>query len=330
MAVAKGFKQIMIASNGKNIAENPELLKELRKAGLSTIYLQFDGMTQEPYIKARGFNALPLKLKVIEHVRALADGPTIVLVPTTIKGVNDRQIGEMIRFAANNIDVVKGINFQPVSFTGRIDRKTLKERRITIPDVLKAIEQQTSGKIKVSDFYSIPSLVPILDFLKNTKSGVYPELSTHPVCGAGTYVFVEGDELIPITRMINVDEFINLMMEIRGASQLQMVTNITLRLPKLIKIERLRQSKDLIMMLKDILLAGSFESAVAFHSSNLLFIGIMHFMDLYNFDCERIERCCIHYATPDGRIMPFCTYNTIHRSNVEKRFAKPMNAQRCQ
>jgi hypothetical protein len=48
----------------------------------------------------------------------------------------------------------------------------------------------------------------------------------------------------------------------------------------------------------------------------------MHFMDPYNFDLERVQRCIIHYATPDGRLIPFCTMNTIHRQEIERQFAQ--------
>jgi len=48
-------------------------------------------------------------------------------------------------------------------------------------------------------------------------------------------------------------------------------------------------------------------------------------MDPYNFDLERVERCVIHYGTPDGRLIPFCTMNTLHRAGIEKKFAKPLD-----
>ena len=56
---------------------------------------------------------------------------------------------------------------------------------------------------------------------------------------------------------------------------------------------------------------------------NSLFIGAMHFQDSYNYDIERVKRCVIHYATPDGRIIPFCAYNggPTYRTEVEKKFA---------
>jgi len=55
---------------------------------------------------------------------------------------------------------------------------------------------------------------------------------------------------------------------------------------------------------------------------DMMMIGSMHFMDPYNFDLERVQRCIIHYATPDGRLIPFCTMNTIHRREIERQFAQ--------
>jgi hypothetical protein len=66
---------------------------------------------------------------------------------------------------------------------------------------------------------------------------------------------------------------------------------------------------------------GNREAVAEFHRK-ALYIGAMHFMDPYNFDLERVRRCGIHYATPDGRIIPFCTYNALYRSAVERAFAQ--------
>ncbi|MCK4969500.1 MAG: hypothetical protein KAS77_03195, partial [Thermoplasmata archaeon] len=37
----------------------------------------------------------------------------------------------------------------------------------------------------------------------------------------------------------------------------------------------------------------------------------------------RVKRCVIHYAVPDGRIIPFCAYNSgpVFRDEVEKKYA---------
>ena len=59
------------------------------------------------------------------------------------------------------------------------------------------------------------------------------------------------------------------------------------------------------------------------HEQHLM-LSSMHFMDPYNFDLERVQRCVIHYAVPDGRIIPFCTMNSIHRADVEKKLGIPL------
>jgi uncharacterized radical SAM superfamily Fe-S cluster-containing enzyme len=57
----------------------------------------------------------------------------------------------------------------------------------------------------------------------------------------------------------------------------------------------------------------------------MLLISSMHFMDPYNFDLARVQRCCIHYAVPDGRIIPFCTMNSIHRPKIEEKLGIPLD-----
>jgi len=322
LARQKGFKQVMVATNGMVLAHDKSYAKKLAAAGLSTIYLQFDGVTPEPYIKARGFNALPLKKQVIHNVRRAGRKPNIVLVPTLVRGVNDTQIGSIIRFAQENIDVVRGVNFQPVAFTGRISKEELKQQRITIPDMLEMLEEQLNGEIKKEDFYTTPCLVPFIDFLKRTRGECdYPELSTHPVCGVGTYVFKSGFKIIPITKLINVDELLKVMEAFEKGNRAEVAAKVLPRLHKLVRLSRLRVSRPVLDLLKDIILTGSFEAAAKFHR-RLMFIGSMHFMDPYNFDCERVERCCIHYVTPDGRVIPFCSYNTLHRQDIEKKYGR--------
>ena len=71
------------------------------------------------------------------------------------------------------------------------------------------------------------------------------------------------------------------------------------------------------------LVKHNYRTLAALHDK-LLLVGMMHFMDPYNFDLERVQRCCIHYAVPDGRIIPFCTMNSIHRPKIEKELGIPV------
>ncbi|MCD6414272.1 MAG: radical SAM protein [Candidatus Diapherotrites archaeon] len=320
-----GFKEILIASNAVRFSRDYEFTKELAKAGASTIYMQFDGLTPKPYMVARGFNAFPIKVKAIENLRKVRKdigyGPNIVLVPVLVKGVNDDQIGDLIRFAAKNKDIVAGVNFQPVSFTGRINRKKLKEQRFTVTDLFHKMEEQTDGAIKVEDWVSVPALVPILEYLRVSRNpDDYPELSIHPVCGSGVYVIVgDNGELTPLNRILDVKKLLELFKE----GKIKSKKDFLLHLPKLIKLRNIGKAKPLMGAIEKIFTEGSYRAAAEFHK-HVLFIGDMHFQDGYDFDEERIQRCGIHYVIPDGRLIPFCSYNLIHRPLVEKEFSRPI------
>jgi len=331
MAQEFKFTQIQMATNGVELARSLDLCKQLNDAGLHTVYLQFDGVTEEPYIKNRGFNALAIKLKAIENCRN--GGLTSVsLVPTLAKGVNDMQVGDIIRFAADNMDTVKGINFQPISFTGRINKEDMMKKRITIPDLFDLVEEQTDGAITGDDFYPVPFVVPVSHFLMAEEGLPNVEFTVHPHCGTGTYVYIENGKMIPITRFIDVEGLLEHIDELalngdkwigKSLGKIKRIGSLISALPKFIDLEKAPKSVDVKKLFIDVLTEGTGEATKEFHR-HTLFIGSMHFMDLYNMDLERIKRCGIHYATPDGRIIPFCTYNTIHRMEVEKKFSTPL------
>ncbi|NJD78286.1 MAG: radical SAM protein [Candidatus Methanoperedens sp.] len=330
--MAKSFKftQIQMATNGIKLGKNPELCKELLEAGLGTVYLQFDGVTGEPYRIFRGCNTLPIKLKAIENCRA-AGIRSVTLVPTLAKGVNDHQVGDIIRFATNNVDIVKGINFQPISFAGRINKEERLKKRMTIPYLFKLIEEQTHGELTAKDFYPVPFIVPISHFITAEKGFPNVEFTVHPHCGTGTYIYVENGKIIPITRFIDVEGLLEHIDELalsddkwlgKSLNKIKRISSLISSLPKYIDLEKAPKSVDVKKLFIDVL--GGTEEAIREFHHHTLFIGAMHFMDLYNMDLERIKRCGVHYATPDGRLIPFCTYNTIHRVAVEKKFAMPL------
>lgn len=326
LAEELGFAQIQIASNGVRLAKSTEYCKRLKDARLRTVYLSFDGVTPEPYIENVGFNALPVKKKAIENCRNF--GPeSIVLVPTLAKGVNDSQLGGIIRFAAENLDVVKGVNFQPVAFTGRIDQSQREKKRITISDVMKLVEEQTGGEIPCNAWYPVSFVVPISRFLSAMRNIPIPELTAHPHCGAGTYVFYEEGHFIPITNFFDVESFIELLKEITPeingrVSRVLSLAKVIKQVPKFIDEKKGPKSVNTTRMILDLLKKGDMENTSRFHR-NTLFLGTMHFQDLYNIDLERVKKCGVHYATPDGRIIPFCTYNIFHRDSVESKFSVP-------
>jgi uncharacterized radical SAM superfamily Fe-S cluster-containing enzyme len=319
MAKKAGFEHIEVNTNGIRISKDPIFLKKLIDAGLSTLYLQFDGMKPGPYIVARGLDLFDTKLKAIENCRAKGLD-SVVLVPTVVRGVNDDQIGAIIRFAAKNFDVIRGVNFQPVSMAGRINRNKLREMRITIPDVIRLAESQTNGEIKANDFYPIPVVVPISRAVGALKGRRYQEFTTHQECGMATMIFPEGDKLIPITRYANVEKFMSAMEKVYEDALKGSNTRAKMHLLGAARHVKLSMLGSLV---SSVMLHGDYSSLGEF-MRKILLIGIMHFMDPYNFDLDRVRRCTIHYAFPDGKIIPFCTMNSIHRSQLEKALSKPI------
>ncbi|MEM1525294.1 MAG: radical SAM protein, partial [Nitrososphaerales archaeon] len=128
-AKKSGFHHIEVNTNGIRLANSIDYCKKLVDAGACAIYLQFDGVKRETYLKTRGIDLLDVKLKVIENCRKIGFD-AIILVPTIIKGVNDDQLGDIIKFGVANADVVRCVNFQPVSITGRIDYEKRKEQPV--------------------------------------------------------------------------------------------------------------------------------------------------------------------------------------------------------
>ena len=274
-------------------------------------------MTSDVYIKTRGVDLLEVKKKVIENCRKIGFD-AVVLVPTLVRGVNDHQVGDIIKFAAKNADVVRCVNFQPVSICGRIDRGQLRQMRITIPDLMKLAEEQTGGQVKQSDWYPVPFVVPIpkaIGALKHHRYGA--EFTAHPHCGMATYLFVEGDQIVPITRKADVEKFMEKMEEARRLAERGRKLRAKLKMLSALRHVKWGLLRKLIW---PILKTGTYESLRDFHFKSIL-LASMHFMDAYNFDLDRVQRCVIHYGIPDGRIVPFCSMNTIHRPFIERKFA---------
>jgi len=314
-----GFKHVEVNTNGVRLASDPEYAKKLKAAGVSTIYLQFDGLTPDVYKFIRGLDLLETKMKAIENLRQ-AGYNSIVLVVTLVKGVNDHQLGDIIRFAAKNFDVIRCVNVQPVSLCGRLPQQEREKMRITITDFMRLVEEQTSGDIKVSDFYPVPVVVPVSKAVGALKDKRYVEFTAHPHCGMATFVFIEKGKITPITRMGNIEKLTGSLKQVYADAMKGSKSKAKLRLvgsARHIKFSFLRK-----YVLK-VLMEGDYSSLGDFARSALM-VSSMHFMDPYNFDLERVQRCVIHYAVPDGRIIPFCTMNSIHRTEVEKKLGIPI------
>lgn len=318
-----GFSQVQIATNGIRIGKEEGYVETLKDAGLSTLYLHFDGVSPEtnPFLQAH--------LRAIDRCMEARMG--VVLVPTVIRGRNDQEVGDIIRFAARHIRAVRGVNFQPVAFTGAASEDDVEKERVTIPDLTAAIESQTGGVIRQDDFYPVPCVLPISRLAEAYTGKSVVEFTVHQHCGAATYVFVADDEITPVNRIVDVDRFFESIDRMAGTlgkggsiNKYRAMLEGLKDLHGSLKKDPSGKSAEVWRLIAQALISQNFDALREFHW-NALFIGTMHFMDCYNYDTERVRRCCIHYATPDGRLIPFCTYNSgpVYREQVWKKFALP-------
>lgn len=304
----KGIDHVQLNTNGIRISKDLEFTKGVREAGINTLYLSFDGVT--PKTNPKNHWEIP---GVLENCRKAGLG--LVLVPTVIRFVNDHEVGDIVRFGFDNTDVVRGVNLQPVSLVGRITKVERKKLRITIPDVIQRLDEQTKGQITKDDFYPVPTLTNFTRFVEAlTKKPEY-DLSSHFACGMATYVFKDGERMVPITRFVDVEGFLEYLGE--NASELDagkdkylVGAKMVWKIKSFIDREKAPKGFALANTIYNALVKHDYRALGKFHK-NSLFLGMMHFQDKFNLDLERLKRCCIHYAMTDGRIIPFCAFNVI-------------------
>ena len=328
-----GFAQVQVASNGIEFSKSVEFCQKAADAGLNTIYLSFDGISDDVYIQARNRKMFHIKLKVLDNLRQLEHPPSVVLVPTVVKGMNDSQLGKILDFAFENSDIIRGVNFQPVAFTGRITREELEKGRFTLTDLVKGLGDQTGYTVD-SDWYPVPVVAPISKFASIIMGKNMVTFSTHPHCGLATYLFRDDKgNVTPIPRFVDVKKFMTGINELADKAAKSRFKKLQLlKAAKLMsscidesKMPEGMTKKKLVDVLKNVMSDKSKKTLAAF-SWKMMFVGGMHFQDAYNYDISRVERCAIHYATPDLRVIPFCAYNggPEYRNEIEKKFSVPL------
>jgi len=320
----EGVEHIQLNSNAINMAVDPQTAKRVREAGVNTVYMSFDGVT--PRTNPKNHWEAPI---AIENCRQAGLG--VVLVPTVIKTINDHELGGLIRFGQRNMDTIHAVNFQPVSLTGRLSKSEREKYRITIPDCIGRIEEQTNGEVTKESWFPVPSCVPITHFVEALTKRPRYELSIHFACGAGTYVFKDNDKLVPIASFVDLEGMLEYLEE--KADELKAGKNKYLIVAKVLAkmgtfIDRSKQPKGLALskLLFNALVKNDYSALGAFHHKSM-FLGMMHFMDKYNHDEERLRRCDIHYLSPDLRIIPFCAFNVIpewYRDSIQPKYGIPI------
>jgi len=293
-----GYSFIQLNTNGLRLASDKGYVRRLQTAGLSSVFLQFDGVDDEIYRSLRGRALLNQKLKAVKNCRETALG--IVLVPTLVRGVNTDSIGAMVRQALQLAPTVRGIHFQPISYFGRFLRQSNDEGRFTLPELMRCLEEQTGGLVKVGDF--------------SPPGCEHAHCSTH-----ATYMYSAEGNLEPLG---TAKEDSCCAGDLGEGGVRKTVETVSRRwtlscavpffrsapLPKENQcctgnhrdMTRVEEPFDLDIFLQE----GTFRSFT---------ISAMAFQDADNLDLERLRGCCISVISPDGMLVPFCAYNLTSR-----------------
>ncbi len=286
-------RHVLLNTNGLRLARDPEFVRQLASYQ-PTIYLQFDGFTDRTYRELRGVELNEIKRRALDN---LADaGLYAVLVPTVLRGVNDDEIGDILRYALKHPAVI-GVNYQPATFAGRCISNADPLQRITVPDVLTLLEAQTDGLFKMTDFRPVPC--------------------PHPTCSASTYALIRGDQVIPVPRFIDVDNYLDF---VTNRSLPDLSVELQRVLEALWSMTAAGSGKTTDALAR---VAGDTATALSakpeFTPEDFFVIQVHGFMDWHNFEIKRLMKCCVHQLLPDGRAIPFCAYNNLgYREQVRR------------
>jgi hypothetical protein len=244
-------------------------------------------------------------------------------------------VGEIFKFAVENIDVVSGISYQPVSFTGRIPAEDLVKYRYTLGDLAHDIAG-ASGVRPKQDMFPLSVVVPLSQILEALTGKPKIRPSCHTDCAFGTYFLVSPEgKAYAFPQVVNIEGMFSEMNQIAADIRRRGSTNWLnkwldrWRILQMFKRHFNEKAAPPGLTLKRFVrsLQGLVDKNVGrgegekFSYKTLLCAG-MHFQDRYNYDVERVKRCVILYSTPGG-VFPFCTYNCGpgYRSLVEKAYA---------
>jgi hypothetical protein len=321
-----GYFCVQCATNGVLFAQDPELAKEAKSAGLRLAYLQFDGVTNGANGHRKVGNLFDVKLRAIENLHAA--GVDVVLVVTVVGGVNSEQVGPIIDFAIANADKITVVSFQPVSFTGRdedVTDEVRKKQRYTLSHLAHDVKRQTGATEPLRDWFPLSAMGPFSD-LTDMMMGERSDWGAlkcgcHPDCGIGTVLFVNKrtKEMVPLTAFLCLDQLLLDLQEITDSAQGRAATiaELVIALLKNFDAEKAPKGFTFYHLIKQFLSqtgnrgsrVGQYESDANEFEWRLLFVAGMWFQDLFNYDFRRTEMCIIPYGTQMGEIS-FCAYNT--------------------
>jgi uncharacterized radical SAM superfamily Fe-S cluster-containing enzyme len=295
-AKAAPIRHLMVNTNGIRIAEDEDFAKRL--AGYMPdfeIYLQFDSFERQALMSLRGADLRDIRMRALERLNRL--GISTTLVVTLKKGLNDHEIGRIIDFALQQ-PAVRGVTFQPVQAAGRLQHFDPATDRLTLTEVRRKILEQTSV-FRPEDVLPVPC---------------------HPDSLAMAYALKLDGKVVPLTGLIDPAILIE-----GGRNTILYEQDDAVR-EGVFKLFATNHSPDSgARSLRDLLCClPRLDAPRQLGYENIFRVMIMQFIDAYSFDVRSVKKTCVHIVHPDGRLIPFDTYNLFYRDGLEHSRLAPL------
>jgi uncharacterized radical SAM superfamily Fe-S cluster-containing enzyme len=298
LARRKPIRHLMVNTNGVRIAEDPEFARRL--AGYMPdfeVYLQFDSFERDAVLALRGADLRRIREQAIARLNDF--GVNTTLVVTLKKGLNDHEVGAIIRYALAQ-PCVRGVTLQPIQVAGRADSCDPERDRLTLTEVRRAVYEQ-SGVFRAEDVIPVPC---------------------HPDCLAMAYALKVDGSAVPLTGLIDPKILIEggrntIIYEQDADLQARLfATFSTNHSPA----SGARSLRDLLCCLPQVSVPDELGYA------NVFRVLIVQFMDAWSLDVRSVKKSCIHIVHPDGRLIPFDTYNIFYRDEHRRQWADAVEA----
>ena len=277
-----GYRNVELITNGIRVSRRPELLQELARAGLTAVYLQFDGLRADTYRTIRGQDMTDVRARSIAAARAA--GLCVTLAVAVTRGVNDDELGDVVRFAIDNLDTVRAVNFQSATrFTGRFDVPGAgTDTGYSLPGILDLVERQSG--VPASSFRS--------------------EHMGHPLCNAMSFVFVVDGRLEPLFSYVTRDDLLAYLGDDSRDTVLGLFAG------KREFLARHLCNPDAWRLLAKA--APIFANPLDVLRTKHLLLFAKSFMERDALDPERVDRCCYGITDTEG-VYSFCAFNNLYR-----------------
>ncbi|MGH9774797.1 MAG: radical SAM protein [Candidatus Acidiferrales bacterium] len=289
MAKARPIRHLMVNTNGVRIAQDEEFVRRLAEIEGFEVYLQFDSFQRDALVELRGVDLRSVRERALERLNRHGVSTTLVL--TLKKGLNDGEIGKVIDFAITQ-PCVRGVTLQPIQDAGRLEKFDPATDRLTLTEVRRRILEQT-------DLFRPEDVIPV---------------PCHPDSLAMAYALKLDGKVVPLTGLIEPEVLIN---GARNTIVYEEEHGIRESLFKLFSTNHSPQSG--ATSLRDLLCCLPRVAAPAELSyKNIFRVLIVQFLDAHAFDVRSVKKTCIHIVHPDGRLIPFDTYNLFYRDDLEQ------------